>query len=182
MANHLLLPPFILPAEGGYVNNPNDKGGMTNKGITWTVWVSVFGDTHDRFMAMSSDDWSVIFKKLYWDKALADDIDSQRIANLIVDWLWGSGQYYPEKDTQEIVNTVLHGHIATDGVFGPATIAAINSANEEELYNDLIARRKDFIDNIVKTNPSQEEFHQGWINRLNKLVEYNLKFAPQSLN
>ena len=27
---------FVLAREGGYVNNPNDKGGETNKGITVT--------------------------------------------------------------------------------------------------------------------------------------------------
>lgn len=29
---------FVLAREGGYVNNPNDKGGATNKGITQNTY------------------------------------------------------------------------------------------------------------------------------------------------
>ena len=29
---------FVLNCEGGYVNNPNDKGGATNKGITQNTY------------------------------------------------------------------------------------------------------------------------------------------------
>lgn len=32
------LSKFILSWEGGYVNNPNDKGGATNKGVTIATW------------------------------------------------------------------------------------------------------------------------------------------------
>ncbi|WP_202115095.1 glycosyl hydrolase 108 family protein [Gilliamella sp. Pas-s27] len=31
---------IVLKHEGGYVNNPNDSGGATNKGIAWNTWVS----------------------------------------------------------------------------------------------------------------------------------------------
>ena len=31
---------FVLDREGGYVNNPNDKGGATNKGITQNTYNS----------------------------------------------------------------------------------------------------------------------------------------------
>jgi hypothetical protein len=32
--------PFVLPWEGGFVNNPNDPGGATNKGATQAVYNS----------------------------------------------------------------------------------------------------------------------------------------------
>lgn len=31
---------FVLLREGGYSNNPNDKGGETNKGITYQIYNS----------------------------------------------------------------------------------------------------------------------------------------------
>ena len=34
MANVNKLKPFILKCEGGFVNDPDDLGGATNRGIT----------------------------------------------------------------------------------------------------------------------------------------------------
>nr|DAR62293.1 MAG TPA: Lysozyme [Bacteriophage sp.] len=34
---------YILSWEGGFVNDPRDSGGATNKGITLTTFQSVFG-------------------------------------------------------------------------------------------------------------------------------------------
>lgn len=35
--------------------------------------------------------WEEIFKTMYWDKWKADIIRSQSVANMLVDWLLGSG-------------------------------------------------------------------------------------------
>ena len=33
--------PFVLRWEGGYVNDPADRGGATNKGVTIATWKRV---------------------------------------------------------------------------------------------------------------------------------------------
>jgi lysozyme family protein len=181
MANYKKVIPFILQAEGGYVNNPSDKGGETNKGITWNTWVSFYGDTtasHNRFIVMMSDDWGQVFKKGYWDKCLADQITDQAIANTIADWVWCSGQHFPELDVQKLINTIFNKHLAEDGLFGPATIDSINSADPDLLYQNLKLRRIQYYRDIVemaqsKGDHSQDQFLKGWENRVMNLDKYN---------
>ena len=40
MANFDLYFPTLLKHEGGYVNDPKDKGGATNLGVTLKVWIA----------------------------------------------------------------------------------------------------------------------------------------------
>lgn len=168
MATHTIIVPFIKKWEGQYVNDPLDRGGETMQGITYAVWCSVFGtNSHDRFMKMSESDWSDIYKKLYWDKILGDKINSQRIANTMADWVWGSGHVYPVKNLQIIVKA------KQDGLLGNGTIAALNAFDEPTVYKQLIDARYKFLEKIVLKNPSQKRFIAGWNNRMNALVKFN---------
>lgn len=175
MSDYKHIIPFILKAEGGWVNDPSDNGGETNKGITYTVWKTIFGDTHDRFMKMSQDDWNLIFKKLYWDQILADTIKSQRVADLIVDWVWGSGKHYPSIDIQDILINSFNQHIISDGNFGQHTIDAINNVDEQKLWDLIVKKRYDYLDSIVKIHPSNSKFLQGWKNRMANLINFETK-------
>jgi lysozyme family protein len=173
MADFKHIIPFIRRAEGGWVNDPLDAGGETNSGIIYSVWTSVFGtDAHDRFMAMSDADWGIIYKKLYWDQTLGDQIQSQRIADIIVDWVWGSGKHYPEIDIQDILIHSFGAHIGEDGDFGPATIAAINATDEQQLWDAIVAKRFWFLDQCVVAHPTNARFLQGWKNRMNHLITF----------
>lgn len=180
MADYRLLVPFCLSAEGGLSDTPGDKGGLTNKGITFAVWITYFGDTKDRFLAMSPADWGLIFKKEVWDKINGDLINSQKIANAIGDWVLNSGAYFPERDVQEVLNAIFLKHLTVDGNFGNAnyhsTVDAINSVDQDEEYKDIIARHQEFYKSIVDKDPSQQKFYDGWMNRINNLVKYNSKF------
>lgn len=100
MANYKLLGEYILSWEGGYVNNPNDKGGVTNKGVTISTWKAQGYDKNKdgvidvKDLKLITDvDAINIMKKNYWDKWKADLIKDQSIANILVDWVWGSGKY-----------------------------------------------------------------------------------------
>lgn len=165
MASIELLAPKILKWEGGYVNDPDDKGGATNMGITIATWKRVGYDKDgDHFIdakdikLLSKDDFIKVLR-LYWDRWRADEIINQSLANLLVDWVWGSGKW-----GIVIPQRVLK--VKEDGIVGNQTIKALNQQPAEEFFNRIYFLRVKFLNNIVVNNPSQAKFLHGWLNRL----------------
>lgn len=167
MADYRKLIPFILKFEGGFVNDPNDSGGLTNKGVTLNTFRSVYGraKTINDLKRMTVDQWRHIFKSLYWDKCKADDIADQSIANMLVDFAWHSGVTTAVKKLQKIAGVI------SDGICGVQTIGAINSRYAPETFNLLKAARMKYLQGIVKNKPSQARFMKGWTKRVNA-IEY----------
>jgi lysozyme family protein len=161
MADFKKYAPKLLQLEGGYTNHPDDLGGPTNLGITYNTYKAYCGQekTLKDLQNMSYETWQNIMKDLYWDKCLADDIENQSVAELLVDWCVNSGMVGLRK-VQEIAGA------KPDGIAGPKTLAAINGAKAEELFDRIMQARKQFYVNIVKRNPKQKVFMNGWMNRL----------------
>ena len=156
-----ILVPFIQSWEGGFCKVKSDRGGATNKGVTLATFRSVYGNnkTESDLKKMTDDQWQYIFGKWYWDRWKADTLQSQSIANLLVDWLWCSGSY-GIRIPQSVVG------VEADGLVGPKTIAAINGYKDERvLFDKLWKARKAYIERISKG--SQLKFREGWLNRLN---------------
>lgn len=66
---------FVLKWEGGYVNNPNDKGGATNKGITqntYNSWLKSQGKASKDVRNITDSDVEQIYYKNYWLAAGCD--------------------------------------------------------------------------------------------------------------
>ena len=165
MADYKILKPFILKWEGGFVNDPNDSGGATNKGVTLATFRKYKGAsaTVDDLKAITDEDWDAIFKEMYWDKCRADEINSQAVANLIVDWYWMSGTN-AIKYVQRLIGAT------EDGIVGKQTLARLNAKGDGfvlPIYN----YRKDFYHRIVANRPTQKRFLRGWLNRLNALMD-----------
>ena len=165
MADYKILKPFILKWEGGFVNDPNDSGGATNKGVTLATFRRYKGESAsvDDLKAITDEDWNAIFKTMYWDKVKANEINSQAVANLLVDWYWMSGTN-AIKYVQRLIGTT------EDGIVGKQTLARLN-AKGDGLVLPIYNYRKDFYHRIVASRPSQKRFLRGWINRLNALME-----------
>jgi lysozyme family protein len=173
--------------EGGYANNPADRGGETYAGIARKFWPNWAGwKTIDKYKAQyvglnkpmrdkySLAHWinsstkvtsepihllvSSFYKQNFWDVNKLDLIKDQQLANTVYDFSVNSGTVKAAKYLQQVAG------VTQDGKIGPATIAAINvmkPALAHEYYNAL---RESFYLSIAKGN--QVEFLKGWLKRL----------------
>ena len=167
MADIHKLASFILTWEGGFVDDPLDRGGATNLGVTLSTWRQVgYDKTGDGIIDI--DDLrlltpeEVIFDVLkphYWDRWKADRIESQSVANIVVDWVWGSGKH-------GITNVQALLGVTVDGIVGEKTLAAINAQEPRQLFDRIKRKREEFIENLVRRNPTQKVFRAGWLRRL----------------
>lgn len=169
MAKIQPLAAFILSFEGGFVNDPKDRGGATNKGVTIATWRAQGydkdgdGDIDVADLKLISDaDATRILRNNYWNRYRADEIKCQAIANMVVDWLWSSG-----KPAITLVQELLG--VKADGIVGPKTIAAINAQPAAAFFEKIKKRRLQFIDRLVANNPSQKRFLAGWYRRINAI-------------
>ena len=167
MATILKLIPIILLWESPkYVNNPGDHGGPTKFGVTLGTWQSCgYDKNHDGHIdaldvqLLTPEDYQFVLKS-YWNTWKADQINNQSIANILVDWVWGSGKW-GVVIPQRLLN------LDDDGVVGPNTLGAVNSSDQEDLFNKIHDARIHFANDICDKHPDQEKWRHGWINRIN---------------
>jgi len=160
--------PLLLRHEGGYTNNPNDKGNYNSKGelvgTKYGISAKVYEEYFDKIpteldmRTITPDQFETVARN-YWDAWSADLIDSQAVANFLVDWYYNSGAWGIKLPQRFL-------HLKEDGIVGPKTIAAVNSSDPYLLFIGLKQERKEFIENIVKHNPPQAVFLNGWLNRI----------------
>lgn len=85
------------------------------------------------FFSMTYGQWYGIIKHGYWDRAQADGINNQSVANMIVDFMiTSSGAPYV---VQRTVGT------RADGIIGPRTVSAINAQPSDVLFSRLASAR-----------------------------------------
>lgn len=115
----------LILTEGGYVNDPADRGGETYLGISrvhhpdslmWPIIDDVkkiYGtkNINTRLKSNSSITKEVkdIYKKEYWDKFRLDEIASQRIAHEIFDDAVNRGVKAATKTLQLILDLDITG-------------------------------------------------------------------------
>ncbi len=192
MANVDSLLPYILKFEGGFVNDPADAGGATNKGVTIATWRQVGYDKDgdgdidvaDLKMLTNADVRNRVLKPAFWDRWKADRIKSQGVANILVDWVWGSGKH------GIVIPQRLLG-VTPDGIVGEKTLAAVNAADPRQLFDAIFEARKKFLHDITANSVAKYErkigrkateaelkkhtnkrFIKGWLRRLEAIKEF----------
>lgn len=106
----------LLKDEGGYTNNPNDKGGPTNYGITiadYRKYIKQDGTAQD-VKNMTVDQAKAIYKPKYWDTVNGDNLPSG-VDYTVFDYGVNSGvsrankiynQFKDTKDSVELINKI----------------------------------------------------------------------------
>jgi lysozyme family protein len=127
MANYNSSIKKILKHEGGYVNDPVDNGGETYKGIArkfwpkWIGWKFVDAQRNEKnfpkilyTISGLNDMVFAFYKTNFWDKIGGDAIESQEIADLLVDSAVNEGIVPAIKRAEAIVGLTVTGKISDD--------------------------------------------------------------------
>lgn len=168
--------PTLLKHEGGWTDDPADRGGQTNLGIT----LGTFKNTAQRILGveptvenlknLTKEQAAKIYKAEYWDKVKGDDIEPQELANIMFDFAVNSGTGTAAKYLQRVLND-LGSNIAVDGGIGPMTLKEFNKYDPKEIYRRYKQLRIDFYHKIVEKDPTQQRFLKGWLNRINSFPD-----------
>lgn len=165
----------ILRHEGGYSDQPNDKGGATKYGISLRYLKSL-GSNGDINNDGSIDDNDIkvidinkataFYRRGFWDKYGYDRINNASVAEKIFDLSVNMGPETAHKLIQKAVNLGrLSNTLKEDGILGQKTIDAVNSLNADRLLlrlNGVAISR--YID-IAERDPTQKIFIDGWLKR-----------------
>lgn len=151
---------LILAHEAGYVNNPNDNGGETNKGITIGTYNDFKKINKERKFPPLSELTAELAMEIYWEN-YAKPIKFNQLPNglnyALLDFAINSGVSRAVKTLQKILK------VSVDGVLGLQTLNAIKSSNPKNLVMDLCEDRLIF----VKRLKDFKHFGRGWTNRIN---------------
>lgn len=171
---------IILQHEGGYVNDPSDSGGATNKGIAWKTWTAFaqtdlgIAPTLEHLKNISDAQAEIIYRKRYWEPKGFCQLNNDRIGLMVYDWSITSGG--ASKEIQKLLRDRFQQNMRVDGVMGPQTIQALNSvADQNMLLNAITQIRKNYYIALA-FQPNGEKtknykFLQGWLNRVTDCLE-----------
>lgn len=144
----------VIKREGGYANNPADKGGRTMFGITerdfpgaWADGVVTYEEARDIYINKF-----VRFPKF-------DQIPDLHLMEQLIDYGVNSGPDLAIRKLQAILG------VKVDGVIGPATLHALAQRDMREVGNLLVGERIKMFVRIVKKDRTQLQFLEGWVNR-----------------
>ena len=165
----------IVGREGGFSDNPKDKGGPTRWGITEAV-ARQYGYTGD-MRTLPREVAKAIYLELYYVGPKFDQVHqlSPRIAEELTDTGVNMGQAVAAKFLQQALNVFnregkVYPDIVVDGLLGIRSLAALRSylehrgaEGEEVMLKALNCLQGERYIGLAEGRPANEEFVYGWI-------------------
>ncbi len=169
--------PLILKYEGGYVNDPDDPGGETNKGIiktTYDAYRKKKGLPIVSVLEITDEEVEDIYYNDYWLKGSCDKLfDDLAIAHF--DACVNSGIKQASKFLQRSC------HANDDGIIGPKTLEKVAATDNKLLLQSYFVYRNSFYENLANAKPKMKKFLKGWLKRVAHL-EQHIKERDSSNN
>lgn len=157
----------VISIEGGYVNNPKDPGGETKFGISKRAFPNI------DIKSLTLNEAKSIYWENYWsnDRLNLDMIDDYCIQLELFDTAVNMGVSTAAMMLQEALNLLNRNErnyldLTVDGWIGETTLNAFKKSNKdilEKVLNGLQFMR--YVE-IVRYNPEQEVFFNGWMKRV----------------
>lgn len=169
--------PTLLKHEGGFVDDPADPGGATNKGVTLETFTRYaprylgIEPTLANLKALTDAQAAKIYKPLYWDEVHGDEIELQDLANIVFDFQVNAGGA-ASKLLQKVLNDLgASPPLSVDGDVGTGTMAALKRADANAVYRAFRQGRIAYYQDLVARRPALGKFLNGWLKRVNSFPE-----------
>lgn len=165
----------LIDREGGFVDNPADRGGATNFGITEAV-ARANGYT-GAMAALPRDIAMTIYRRLYWLRPGFDAIAkrSMTLAGEMFDTGANMGPAVAITFLQRALTALNRNardfpDLTPDGQLGARTLAALDSflalrgpGGETVLLRALEALQRERYLSLAERRPANEAFLYGWL-------------------
>ncbi|EIV6585135.1 hypothetical protein L9Y77_005602, partial [Klebsiella pneumoniae] len=162
----------ILQHEGGYVNDPNDRGGETNMGITIATWRAYAPSdlgieaTTNTLRNMTKEQAEIIYYNHYWEPKGFCKLETIKIALMLYDWTITSGRAVTQ--VRKMLHNEYNINLVVSNTMDDDMIHCINAIEDQEQLLSRIAEvRKEYYRSLTITNGepnTQVRFLTGWIN------------------
>ena len=162
---------MILHHEGGYVNHPQDPGGMTNMGVTKRVYEEWVGHTvsEHTMQNLTEEDVAPIYQQNYWNRVKGDDLPAG-LDLCVFDFGVNAGTGRAAKYLQMLVGATK------DGAIGPATLAKVKEHISKDIngHSGHIGIIEDYQNNrqqYYEKLKTFETFGRGWTRRVEETTK-----------
>lgn len=165
----------ILKTEGWpeYTDLPEDRGGPTKGGVTlqtlrdWRGRTTTVAD----LVELGLPEAARIYRDRYIDKPRLFVIKDDRLFRLAVDCSVLNGPAQSVRWLQEALD------VDRDGILGPITQAALDTASPHRLALLICAYRWVHMGRLISSDHRQAIFAHGWSRRMAKFLHNEVKSA-----
>ena len=159
---------IVLKEEGGYVDDPQDPGGMTNLGVTQRTWSDWIGHqaSETEMRSLTAEQVSPLYQQRYWAPMGCDGWPAG-VDLSVFDFGVNAG---PSRAVRTLQNAV---GVTADGVVGPATKAAVEAADGPTLIEKYADLREEYYRSLA----GFPRFGKGWLNRVDYVKQQALEMA-----